>query len=164
MTRNAREARGRRRWSRRFAYLGVVACLLTVLLWAANVPFYSGWGRAHFGWRMEHGRIKVEWSDEPRLGRESFYIAGNSEGLRWWPKWRLYSWTDGYVNVPLWMILIGEIGMTSWLFVRSRRDPSGPDCPKCEYPLRGLENPATCPECGAALVKKSTKRKPPKDA
>ena len=84
------------------AWLLATVSVLLLLLWAANLPFYSGSSvGSPLAWRMEHGRIKVACS--PWGLNESFYIAANSEGLRFAPKWRVYSYNDWMVNIPLWM-------------------------------------------------------------
>ncbi|MHC4956593.1 MAG: hypothetical protein ACYTGZ_22365, partial [Planctomycetota bacterium] len=88
----------------------MVATGLLLLLYIANLPFYSG---AHVGddysWRMEHGRLSINRnaqrsprSDSPRSARESFYIALNSEGLRWSWEWRSYSEAHWKIAIPLW--------------------------------------------------------------
>ncbi len=70
---------------------------------------------------MEHGRIRLVHS--PRVARESFYVAINSEGLRFRPEWRFYDRSNWYVNVPLWLPLGVVVVVTTcaW-FVRRRSD------------------------------------------
>ena len=72
------------------------------LLWALNVPFYSGAGGPHWRWRMEHGRLRVEHRSEP-VNPESFYIDLNHEGLRFRPEWNFQSSRDWMINIPLWV-------------------------------------------------------------
>ena len=77
---------------------------LLVLLYVANVPFYSGSRIGATGmWRMEHGRLKVERTAGGST--ETFYMAANSEGLRFWPEGRWVSMSEWMVNVPVWMPL-----------------------------------------------------------
>lgn len=127
---------------------GLAATFLLALLYVANLPFYSGSSLGpFFSWRMEHGRLAVERHSADR--RESFYVAINSEGMRFAPEWRTYSWSDWRVNIPLWMPLALTIAVSAraWvLWARRPRDPSR--CPACRYPRQGLAPHAPCPECG----------------
>ena len=70
------------------AWLLAVASVLLVVLYVANMPFYSGSSvGSHFAWRLEHGRMRVEC--KPAIHPESFYIDINSEGLKFAPDWHV---------------------------------------------------------------------------
>lgn len=117
--------------------------LLLLMLYALNVPFYSGAGigtRLH--WRMEHGRLTIE---RTVAHRETFYIAVNAEGLRFLPRWRFWSWDAWSVAIPLWAPLGLAAGWTAWAWW-PRRVPGV--CRKCGYARAGLGPDAPCPECG----------------
>ncbi len=92
------------------ASIGLLGALLISLLWVLNVPFYSGAGGAHWRWRMEHGRLRVVHRLEP-ANPESFYIASNSEGLRFSPEWKFHSRHDWMINVPLWVPWVACMGL-----------------------------------------------------
>ena len=125
--------------------LAVVSVLLCVLYFL-NMPFYSGSTLTTWcAWRMEHGRMKVE-VRASGVANENFYIAINSEGLRFKPELRVSRWDDWMVNVPLWMPVLASTGGSAWLFRASRRERTG--CRKCGYDLKGLPEGAKCPECG----------------
>lgn len=91
----------RRTWLGR---LGQIVTLLSLLLFLLNLPYYSGWGNGRFRWRMEHGRIKLELR-ESAVNPESFYIASNTEGLRFAPQWSYGSAGAWMLNLPLWVPL-----------------------------------------------------------
>jgi hypothetical protein len=128
------------------AWTLTILTVLLVLLYAANVPFYSGSRIGAMGsWRMEHGRITLQ-----RLSfasNESFYVAINTEGLRFRPSYRLAAWNDWGFTLPLWMplLVVAGFAIREWRRPRSGRHGL---CPSCGYPLRGLAPGATCPECG----------------
>ena len=92
---------------------GVAESALVMTAWALNVPFYSGAGGPHWNWRLEHGRIRVAHRPEP-ANPQSFYVAANSEGLRWAPEWRRYAPGDWTVNVPLWALLPPWLALAAW--------------------------------------------------
>lgn len=94
--------------------IGALACILLTLL---NVPFYSGASiGSHFHWRMEHGRITLRASSVSF--HENFYVAINSEPLRWFPEGRYSRWNDWDVAVPLW---IPSVLCGAWWFAGFRR-------------------------------------------
>lgn len=137
-------ARGSR--LRRTRWVAILILLTLVLLYAANVPFYSGSTLGgSLSWRMEHGRLTID--RRPQRNRETFYIAPNSEGLRWSPAWRWHGGWSWMVRIPLWMPLGLSILWSVLAWSRPRpRDPE-PKCSQCGYPLRGLPDGAPCPEC-----------------
>jgi hypothetical protein len=126
------------------AWALAAAAGLVLLLWSLNVPFYSGASIGRFQWRMEHGRVKVWWRVAPR--QESFYIAGNSEGLKWAGDAHFYPDGSWFVTVPLWCPFVVLAGASAGLFAL-KRHPRG-CCRGCGYELRGLVRGAACPECG----------------
>lgn len=75
-------------------------CALAMLL---SLPLYSGCSGRHLQCRVEHGRIGLgyrEFEGNP----ESFYVALNREGLRFWPE---VSTAGGlHVQIPLWLPLL----------------------------------------------------------
>lgn len=130
----------RRRISR---WTAVIAVVLLIMLYVANLPFYSGASLTpHFSWRMEHGRLRLECSSVAHT--ESFYVALNSEGLRWAPQVSLHSLGNWMVNIPIWIALLPAI---AWAFTAWRPRPVKGAC-RCGYPLKGLAPSAPCPECG----------------
>jgi hypothetical protein len=123
----------------------VALCVVYVL----NVPFYAGSRIGSIGsWRLEHGRMGLRWGTR---STESFYVAINSEGLRFRPEARLYSATSGEAHVPLWMPILLVAGVTGWAWARAgRQAPPAGVCAGCGYSLRSLPAGAPCPECGRA--------------
>ncbi len=82
----------------------------------ASLPFYAGSTvGSRLGWRLEHGRLTVRCA--PALNPEDFYIAFNSEGLKWAWDARISSVGDWMVCVPLWtplvLSLVGCMGMAT---------------------------------------------------
>lgn len=71
--------------------------------------------------------------------RECEDIAGMSDLIPWLMPWSGRALTLAVVAVGAWVI---------WLGLRRRRTKE-PFCPRCDYNLTGLSNPA-CPECGFA--------------
>lgn len=137
-----------RRAGRISAWILAGASVLIALVYAANVPFYSGSSVGpRLSWRMEHGRLRVVCRPSPR-NSESFYVAVNNEGLKFAPDWHVYSAGDWFFNVPLWLPLgmtaLGSAGL--FFAMRERRKPGV--CGKCGYDLRGLPAGTMCPECG----------------
>lgn len=141
-----------RRSKRRLAWLLAAASVLIVALYVANIPFYAGsTAGSRLTWRMEHGRFKFECKPPPR-NLESFYIAANSEGLKFAPDWHIYSAGDWFFNLPLWVPLAATTFGSALLFwsTRTRRRPGL--CPNCGYDLTGLAAGTKCPECGERQI------------
>lgn len=122
------------------------------LLYFLNVPFYAGSSLGGgVGWRMEHGRLTVH----RRAGAnpESLYIAPNSEGLRFTPRWRWFGIGDWGFTLPLWIPLGLSAGGAALAFrhqARRRRHLCG-----CGYPRIGLDPSIPCPECGRTPTSRS---------
>lgn len=129
-------------------WLSATVLALLLALHVLAVPFYAGSTLpVGLSWRFEHARLRVE--RRPQGTRESFYIALNSEGLRFGPQWRLHSWHSWMINIPLWMLIAPSLGLTIWSWMPVR-DRSPGRCPGCGYSLSGLGTGAPCPECGRA--------------
>lgn len=144
----ASQRRTRRRW---LAWGLTLLAGVIMLVYAANMPFYSGSRIGAVGaWRLEHGRLTVY--RLPFASTESFYIAINNEGLRFLPDWRLAAWRDWSVAVPLWLPFVATLALAAreWR-LPARRRPRPGACAACGYSLAGLEAPAACPECGAPI-------------
>lgn len=101
--------RGSRSWLFRTGFAGAI---LIGLLWIMNLPFYSGAGGPHLRWRMEHGRFRIEHRSEP-IHPETFYIALNSEGLRFGPE-ADFDGDDWMINLPLWIPFLACVGLALW--------------------------------------------------
>jgi len=135
-----------RRHSRLSRYPALASAAAILLLYIANLPFYSGStiGRS-YAWRMEHGRLTIARSRT--RNPESFYIAANSEGLRWSPALRYSALADWSVTIPLYIPLALTVAwsLRAWGAVRSRPN----SCPSCGYPRASLPPSSPCPECGS---------------
>lgn len=107
------------RWPRlrsRSVSTALSAALLALL--ALNVPFYAGGTPVEgFSWRMEHGCLSLWRADTKRP--KSFWIDGNTEGLRWAPRVRIHSADDWRVIVPLWIPLVGALAWCAWSWKRA---------------------------------------------
>jgi hypothetical protein len=129
-------------WNR---YPALLAAVVLSMLFVANLPFYSGStiGR-NLAWRLEHGRLTLR--ARPGQNPESFYLAVNSEGLRWACEFRYAAASDWLICVPLWMpvLLCWTWAVSAWWPVRPRPGV----CPTCGYSLVNLPSSAPCPECG----------------
>jgi len=129
------------------AWLLAATSVLLAVLYFLNVPFYSGSSLgSHFAWRMEHGRMGVRVA--PFSLHEQFYIAPNSEGLKFLPESHWWAWNDWNFHLPLWMPLGASVLGSAGLFYVTRRGRRAGVCGKCGYDLRGLAAGAKCPECG----------------
>lgn len=143
--RSARQSRtgpARRRIAR-WLWVGVLLALLA--LQVLSLPFYAGSSLgSRLAWRLEHGRMTV--TCNPPQNGERFYVAINSEGLRW--RWDArFSGVDQWmVCVPLWVPILAAAGCAAWTW-RGRAKRTEGSCASCGYPRAG---PATCPECGAS--------------
>ncbi|MBK8099379.1 MAG: hypothetical protein IPK26_19905 [Planctomycetes bacterium] len=89
-----------RSWLATVAAAGAMLCALAMLL---SLPFYSGCSGRHLQCRVEHGRIGLGYR-QIEGNPESFYVAINSEGLRFLPEVT----TGGGIQmqVPLWLPLL----------------------------------------------------------
>lgn len=65
-----------------------------------------------------------------------------------WPPRAASSGTVWFIDLPLWMPLVGVGIPTCWLWRLSRRSAPG-SCPTCGYDLAGITT-GLCPECGKA--------------
>lgn len=83
-----------------FAAAGALLAALALVL---SLPFYSGCSGKHLQCRVEHGRIGLGYR-QVEGNPESFYVACNSEGLRFLPE---VSTSGGvHVQIPLWIPLL----------------------------------------------------------
>ena len=99
--------------------LCIVSLPLLLLLYALCVPFYSGSSiGGHLSWRLEHGRMTVR--ARGAASREAFYVAPNSEGLRFKPEVEFGSLVDWRLTMPLWVPVLGA-GVGAWI-CRPRRE------------------------------------------
>ncbi len=129
------------------AWTLTILTAVVVLLYAANLPLYSGSRIGAVGsWRMEHGRMTL--SRLPFPSSESFYVAINTEGLRFRPSCRLAAWDDWAFTLPLWVpfLVLALFTIREWRRPRGR--PHRGLCAVCAYSLSGLVGDAPCPECG----------------
>ena len=95
------EGRPSRRPPHRLLARGCFALAATaLLLYPVNLAVYSGWGGGGLTWRLEHGRLRITCSE--REVRQTFYVAPNSEALRFAPEGRWHGIGDWEVQVPLW--------------------------------------------------------------
>lgn len=133
------------------AWLLAIAALLVAAVYLANIPLYTGSTIGpRLAWRLEHGRLTVDCKPAPR-NPESFYIAPNSEGLRFAPDWHVYGPRNWFFRVPLWLPLSITALASAWLFFLTRRRCKAGACAHCGYDLKGLPGGVagtTCPECG----------------
>lgn len=91
----------KRRTFKHLKLASLAVSLLIAVLWLLNLPFYSGSRISSLGsWRLEHGRFTLNWG---RPSTESFYIAINSEPVRWKAEFTHYSPGEWQIVVPLWV-------------------------------------------------------------
>lgn len=106
----------RRTWIKWISGTGGVTTLLLLLL---DLAFYSGASLgSHVHWRLEHGRLTVKATSI--AFRESFYVAINSEELRWRPEGQFSSWQDWTITIPLWAAAV----VFSSIFLSATGQPS----------------------------------------
>lgn len=92
-------------------------------MYVLSIPLYAGSGiGSDYSWRLEHGRFSFE--RNPGLASESFFIAPNSEGLRFQPAWNSFGGGGFTVSIPLWMPLLFFGGLGA-LVMGAARDHSG---------------------------------------
>lgn len=73
-----------------------------ILLNILCLPLYSGASISpRFHWRLEHGRLTLRAT--PPFNTETFYIALNSEGLRFAPEAQFNTLGDWTLTIPLWI-------------------------------------------------------------
>jgi hypothetical protein len=108
----------------------LMACAAAIaLLWLLNIPFYSGASVGeHTSWRLEHGRVTVRRTEFARRPRH-FYVAPNSEGLRWSAEFRSFSSGAWSVALPLWWLILPCVVGAGWIERRravNRASPARP--------------------------------------
>lgn len=104
------------RW--RFCTATLVGLVLALTL--LNIPFYAGSSLgSSAAWRLEHGRLTVKWG--AASGNESFFIALNSEGLKWAPRCSFASIREASLTIPLWMVFLGTSGVAVIVWKREAR-------------------------------------------
>lgn len=139
----------RRNLSQFLRWGGACISLGLVILYVLSVPFYSGSALPlKCAWRLEHGCLKFERKSAGTT--ESFYIAINSEGLRFLPECRVFNSPDWMVNIPLWIPLLAIGGWTTRAWISHHRNTPRfkTGCPGCGYNRDGLLA-TKCPECGS---------------
>lgn len=168
--RGSRRARMLR--SRVVRYGAPLVGLVLLLLIGLCLPFYAGStihaspgagdaqssGAWRASWRLEHGRLNIRCLPDPVISvqmYEPFWVAPNSEGLRWAPSGDLNGLRDWSLTIPLWMPLAVLVGLAGagWRghFSARRADRAARGmCPACGYDRSGLAADAVCPECGVA--------------
>lgn len=96
-----------------------VATILTaglLVLLVLNLPFYAGASTQGFRWRMEHGRLELQRSDV--VSPKSFWVDGNTEGLRWGARVRVQGADSWRVVLPLWIPLLASGAWCAWTWRR----------------------------------------------
>ena len=113
----------------RFTLAFLIVAALMLLLWLLNRPFYAGSRIASIGsWRLEHGRLTLNWG---RPSTESFYIAINSEPVRWAAEFTPYSPGDWRIVVPLWLPMAASLALAGvcWRWQRRASRPPAAGSP-----------------------------------
>lgn len=137
--------RANRRY-RRYAWVFVAAGAICVVLQIASIPLYAGSALgAGLSWRFEHGRLTITKSRMP--SREGFFIAFNSEGLRFLPAMVVRALGDWSITIPIWMPLAACAG-GAFVCFRRAGGAAAAACGSCGYDLSGLPGAQACPECG----------------
>ena len=104
-------------WARRTRRAAALLTLALALLLALNLPFYAGSNvGARHAWRMEHGRLTLQ--SRERVRQDGFWLAGNTEGLRFAHEWHRWPTGEWELVVPLWMPLAAAVVL--WLALRAR--------------------------------------------
>lgn len=113
----------------------LITAALVLALWLLNRPFYAGSRIASIGsWRLEHGRLTVNWG---RPSTESFYIAINSEPVRWAAEFTSYTPGEWQIVMPLWipeLMALGLAGVAWRLECRAARPPHARSSPPVVNP------------------------------
>jgi|GEM_PF-3347109 len=134
-----------------------IALALLLVLHVLCVPFYTGASISPtLHWRLEHARLTVKRT--PPRSMEGFFVAHNSEGLRFAPDFHVYGPGDWFVRLPLWLpiTLVGSLTSLAWtLHLRARRIAARHGCARCGYARAGLATGTPCPECGAPATEKT---------
>ncbi len=151
-------------------WAGLVACMLTALIWLSS-PFWfvqrirESYGGSLGGMTVREvgagsGFVWFSWVEVP--SRRS-YLAERmtmewraQRWLTWRPTWRfensaILRGLD--LAVPLWMPFLAAALPTGWLWWRDRRRARPGHCVACGYDLAGLAAGAACPECGASSIR-----------
>lgn len=104
-------------------WAAAAATTLLAALFVLNLPFYSGSALGpQFSWRMEHGRLTLKRS--PVTANETFYVANNTEGLRFGFEGTYWSAGDWRVTIPLWAPLLLAAVWMAWAWRPRRTVPS----------------------------------------
>lgn len=170
-TSQAARTRGRAgRWlrGRTVRYGSASLALVLLLLMVLSLPYYAGstihaslgagdamaTGAWRLSWRLEHARLTITCRPDFVPGvqlHEPFWIAHNSEGLRWMPAGRFARAGDWHVTVPLWMVFVLCAGASvfAWRSWRRAMRRDATHCHACGYSRSGLPDGGFCPECGA---------------
>jgi hypothetical protein len=137
--------RSARRRISRILSAALLICLLTLI--TLNLPFYAGSTLGPtLSWRLEGARLNIV--RRPSQNPEHFYVAINSEPLRWNFAAHYYSTSDWFIRIPLWMplVAVATCVIFSWWPAPRRLDPLR--CSRCNYSLVDLTPGTPCPECG----------------
>lgn len=120
---------------RRIKFAALAAAALVLVVWLLNRPFYAGSRIGTLGsWRLEHGRLTLDWG---RPSTESFYIAINSETVRWAAEFTHDSPGAWRVVAPLWIAGAMALALAAvcWrLERRGSRPPEGRRSPPVVNP------------------------------
>ncbi|MFT7463515.1 MAG: hypothetical protein ACI9EF_001859 [Pseudohongiellaceae bacterium] len=97
-----------------YCTLGIVCVLLL------NTVVYAGASLGNFRWRLEHGRLLLQVAQNIGLSPEAFFVAPNSEPLRFTINGDWSGMSSWWIALPLWVPFVFAAG---W-WIRSRRVPS----------------------------------------
>ena len=134
-----------------------VAAALSLVLMLLTVRFSLGWvlplgslGR-EITVRAFRGQLQVTWRN--RSANTQVWFSRVPEDTLWyWNWWKLGTWTTPIVgtrnfDIPL-LLVAAPCALLAFVGFRARRrQPTGDQCAKCGYPLKGAH---TCAECGRA--------------
>lgn len=120
---------------RRIKLASLIVAALVLAFWLLNRPFYAGSRIGSIGsWRLEHGRLTLRWG---RPSTESFYIAINSEPVRWAAEFTRFSPGEWQIVLPLWIaeaMTLGLAGVARRLERRAARPPQVSSSPPVVNP------------------------------